>query len=53
MSEVRDVLAQAIRVGFVVARQPEKMRVRVELKDTVTEALVSAWLPVLLSLIHI
>ena len=47
MSDVQDVLAQTIRVGFVTARQPEKMRVKVELKDTVTQPLVSAWLPVL------
>lgn len=47
MSDVQDVLAQTIRVGFVTARQPETMRVQVELKDTVTQPLVSAWLPVL------
>ena len=47
MSDVQDVLAQAIRVGFVTARQPEKMRVQVELRDTVTHPLTSAWLPVL------
>ena len=47
MSDVQDVLAQTIRVGFVTARQPEKMRVQVELRDTVTQPLTSAWLPVL------
>lgn len=47
MSDVQDVLAQTIRVGFVTARQPEKMRVQVDLRDTVTQSLVSAWLPVL------
>lgn len=35
------------RVGFVVSRQPEKHRVRVEFRDTVTAKLVSGWLPVL------
>ena len=35
------------RVGFVVSRQPEKYRVRVEFRDTVTAKLVSGWLPVL------
>ena len=39
MSDVQDVLAQTIRVGFVTARQPEKMRVQVELRDTVTQPL--------------
>ena len=47
MSDVQDVLAQTIRVGFVTARQPETMRVQVELRDTVTQPLSSAWLPVL------
>ena len=47
MSDVQDVLAQTIRVGFVTARQPEKMRVQVELRDTVTQPLSSTWLPVL------
>ena len=45
--QIRDTLAQMVRVGFVSARQPEKMRVRVELRDTVTAALVTDWLPVL------
>lgn len=45
--QLRDTLAQMVRVGFVSARQPEKMRVRVELRDTVTAALVTDWLPVL------
>ena len=35
------------RVGYVVSRQPEKHRVRVEFRDTVTAKLVSGWLPVL------
>ena len=45
--QLRDTLAQMVRVGFVSARQPEKMRVRVELRDTVTSSLVTDWLPVL------
>lgn len=45
--QLRDTLAQMVRVGFVSARQPEKMRVRVELRDTVTASLVTDWLPVL------
>ena len=42
-----DRLAQILRVGFVTARQPERMRVRVECRDTTTSALVTDWLPVL------
>lgn len=45
--QLRDTLAQMVRVGFVSARQPERMRVRVELRDTVTASLVTDWLPVL------
>ena len=45
--QIRDTLAQMVRVGFVSARQPERMRVRVELRDTVTASLVTDWLPVL------
>lgn len=40
-------MAQMIRVGFVNARQPETMRVKVTLKDTTTAELVTDWLPVL------
>lgn len=47
--QLRDIMAQMIRVGFVSARQPERMRVRVELRDTPTAALVTDWLPVLCS----
>lgn len=43
---ILDVMAQMIRVGFVVDRNPGTMRVRVELRDTVTSPLVSGWLPV-------
>ena len=43
----QDKMDQIVRVGYVVGRQPEKMRVRVELPDTVTSPLVTAWLPVL------
>lgn len=42
-----DLISQLARVGFVVSRQPEKHRVRVEFRDTVTSPLVSGWLPVL------
>lgn len=42
-----DCISQLARVGFVTARQPERHRVRVELRDTVTSPLVSGWLPVL------
>lgn len=44
---VSDQIAQLARVGFVTARQPERHRVRVEFRDTVTAPLVSGWLPVL------
>lgn len=47
--QLRDLMAQMIRVGFVSARQPERMRVCVELRDTPTAALVTDWLPVLCS----
>ncbi|WP_288956930.1 phage baseplate assembly protein V [uncultured Desulfovibrio sp.] len=50
--QVRDVLAQMVRVGFVSARQPEKMRVRVELRDTTGAALITDWLPVLCPRAH-
>lgn len=40
-------LYELIRVGFVVSRQSEKHRVRVEFRDTVTTKLISGWLPVL------
>lgn len=42
-----DKMAQMIRVGFVNARQPEKMRVKVTLRDTTSAELVTDWLPVL------
>lgn len=45
--QIADRMAQMIRVGFVSARQPERMRVRVELRDTVNAGLVTDWLPVL------
>lgn len=45
--QVLDILAQMVRVGFVVSRQPERMRVKVKLMDTTTASLVSDWLPVL------
>lgn len=41
------VVANIVRVGFVVGRHPERHRVRVEFRDTVTSKLVSGWLPVL------
>ena len=44
---ILDRMAQMIRVGFVNARQPEKMRVKVTLRDTVNAPLVTDWLPVL------
>lgn len=40
-------MAQMIRVGFVNARQPEKMRVKVTVRDTTGAQLVTDWLPVL------
>ncbi|HIW78270.1 MAG TPA: phage baseplate assembly protein V [Candidatus Bilophila faecipullorum] len=42
-----DCISQLARVGFVTARQPERHRVRVQFRDTVTSPLVSGWLPVL------
>lgn len=45
--QICDLLAQMFRVGFVVGRQPERMRVMVEFRDTTTARLVSDWLPVL------
>ena len=39
---------QLIRTGFVVAQDANKHRVRVELRDTVTNQLVSQFLPVLI-----
>lgn len=44
---ILDRMAQMIRVGFVNARQPEKMRVKVTLRDTTSAELVTDWLPVL------
>ncbi len=45
--DVSDLLSQVIRVGVVTARQPEKLRVQVECRDTVTNALVTDWMQVL------
>lgn len=45
--QITDLMAQIIRVGFVNARQPEKMRVKVTITDTTTSELVTDWLPVL------
>lgn len=42
-----DRMAQMIRVGFVNARQPEKMRVKVTVRDTTNAPLITDWLPVL------
>ncbi len=44
---LRDMMSQIIRVGFVAGRQPERMRVKVELRDTTNAKLVSDWLPVI------
>lgn len=43
----QDKMDQIVRLGYVVGRQPDKMRVRVSLPDTVTSPLVTDWLPVL------
>lgn len=40
-------LSQIIRVGVVNARQPEKMRVKVTIPDTVDKPLITDFLPVL------
>lgn len=42
-----DKMDQMIRVGFVNARMPEKMRVKVTIPDTTTSPLITDWLPVL------
>ena len=42
--QLTGALAQIIRVGFVTARQPEKHRVQVQCRDTVTSALTTDWL---------
>ena len=42
-----DKMSKMIRVGFVNARQPEKMRVKVTVRDTTGAQLVTDWLPVL------
>lgn len=44
---ILDKMDQLIRLGFVNARMPEKMRVKVTLPDTPGGALVTKWLPVL------
>lgn len=44
---LNDLLAQVIRVGFVVARDEATMRVRVQVEDTTTEALTTDFLLVL------
>ncbi len=46
-NQILDLMAQMIRVGFVNARQPEKMRVKVTLRDTTGGELITDWLPVL------
>jgi phage baseplate assembly protein V len=45
--QITDRMAQMIRVGFVNARQPEKMRVKVTVPDTTGAELVTDFLPVL------
>lgn len=45
--QLTNTLSQIIRVGYVTARQPEKHRVQVQCKDTVTKALTTDWLLVL------
>lgn len=45
--QITDLMAQMIRVGFVNARQPEKMRVKVTIPDTTGAELVTDFLPVL------
>ncbi len=45
--QITDLIAQIIRVGYVNARQPEKMRVKVTVPDTVGKQLVTDYLPVL------
>lgn len=45
--QLTNSLAQIIRVGFVTARQPEKHRVQVQCRDTVTASLTTDWLLVL------
>lgn len=45
--QITDLMAQMIRVGFVNARQPEKMRVKVTVPDTTGAELVTDFLPVL------
>ena len=42
--DVSDLLSQVIRVGMVTARQPEKLRVQVECRDTVTGRVVTDWM---------
>lgn len=44
---ILDRMSQMIRVGFVNARQPEKMRVKVTVRDTTNAPLITDWLPVL------
>lgn len=45
--QLTNALSHAIRVGYVTARQPEKHRVQVQCKDTVTAPLTTDWLLVL------
>lgn len=45
--QITDQLSQIIRVGYVTARQPEKHRVQVQCKDTVSAPLTTDWLLVL------
>lgn len=46
-SLLKDLLSQVIRVGFVVARDEERLRVRVEVTDTTTDALTTDFLQVI------
>ncbi len=45
--QLNDLLAQCIRYGTVSARDPKFLRVQVRCADTVSGALVSDWLPVM------
>lgn len=49
LEQLNDHLAQCIRLGSVTARNAERLRVQVRCVDTVTQPLVTDWLPVLVS----
>lgn len=49
LEQLNDLLAQCIRPGTVTARDAAKLRVQVRCADTVTDPLVTDWLPVLVS----